>query len=213
MNLLVVAATEAEIKPFLSSLTEAEKGYISTLVTGVGMTATAYALTKHLQYRKYDLVIQAGVGGSFDRSIPLGSVVFVASDSYGDLGAEDKADYIDIFDMGLLEKSSFPHAAGQLVTPLLAVHDKISLPHVSAITVNTVSGSERTIQQRQERYGCQVESMEGAAFHYVCLHENVPFAQVRAISNYVIPRDKSQWKMKEAITALNKWLADFIAMR
>ena len=52
--------------------------------------------------------------------------------------------------------------------------------------------------------------MEGAAFHYVCLKEHVPFAQVRAISNFVTPRDKSQWQMKKAITNLNKWLIKFI---
>lgn len=45
--------------------------------------------------------------------------------------------------------------------------------------------------------------MEGAALHYTCLLENIPFMQVRAISNYVGERDKSKWKMKEAIRNLN----------
>jgi futalosine hydrolase len=210
MNLLIVAATGAEIAPFTSSLKEGSN-QISTLITGVGVIAATYALTKHLQSHRYDLILQAGVGGSFDRDIPLGSVVFVTSDRYGDLGAEDKDNYIDIFDMGLMDRGAFPHSDGQLITPPLVVHEWIRLPRVSGITVNTVSGHERTIQQRYKRYGCQVESMEGAAFHYVCLHEDAPFAQVRAISNYVMPRDKSQWKMKEAITNLNNWLTGFIA--
>jgi futalosine hydrolase len=63
---------------------------------------------------------------------------------------------------------------------------------------------------RADRYDCCVESMEGAAFHYVCLQEGMPFAQVRAISNYVTPRDKSQWQMKDAIVNLNKWVIGFI---
>jgi futalosine hydrolase len=52
--------------------------------------------------------------------------------------------------------------------------------------------------------------MEGAALHYVCLQLAVPFAQVRSISNYVTPRDKSLWKMKDAIINLNNWLIGFV---
>ena len=48
--------------------------------------------------------------------------------------------------------------------------------------------------------------MEGAALHYVCLQEKVPFIQLRAISNYVGERDKSKWKMQEAITNLHNEL-------
>jgi futalosine hydrolase len=204
MKLLVVAATEAEIKLF----TEADKGKTETLITGVGMTATTYALTRKLQTNKYDLVIQAGVGGSFDRNIELGTVVFVNSDRYGDLGAEDHDDYLDIFDLGLLQKDVHPFKGGMLYNPLADIKSITGLRETSGLTVNTVSGNERTIECRA-KYGCTVESMEGAAFHYVCLMENVPFAQIRSISNYVMPRDKNQWKMKEAIINLNNWLIDF----
>jgi len=206
MKLLVVAATEMEIAPFRNAAgTRAD-----ILITGVGMTATTYALTKHLQSNKYDFIIQAGVGGSFDRNIPLGEVVFITSDTYGDLGAEDHEEYIDIFDLGLLGADEGPHAARMLKTPMQAIHDRISLRQESGITVNSVSGNERTITRRQAN-NCAIESMEGAAFHYVCLMENVAFAQVRGISNYVTPRDKSQWKMKDAIINLNNWLIDFTA--
>ena len=212
MNLLVVAATEPEIRSFINHIRNNKypSVMVKTLVTGVGMLATAYALTRHLQSNKYDLVVQAGVGGSFDPNIPLGQVVFVASDQYGDMGAEDHDEYIDIFEMGLMNRDTAPHNMGKLFTPLSLIHEKFRLPMVSGLTVNTVSGSARTIQRRTQKYNCHVESMEGAAFHYVCLQENVSFAQVRSISNYVMPRDKSRWEMKEAIINLNNWLIDFI---
>lgn len=210
MNLLIVAATEAETGLLRQYLTQQPDNNVTLLITGVGMLATAYTLTKHLQHHKYDLVIQAGVGGSFDRSIPLGSLIFVTSDRYGDLSAEDHDKYIDIFDMGLIDKNLHPHSDGRLMTPLSEIHKKIALPHASGLTVNTVSGNEQTIARRAAQYGCAVESMEGAAFHYVCLQEGVTFAQVRTISNYVIPRDKSQWQIKDAIINLNNWLIDFI---
>lgn len=205
MKLLVVAATEAEVSIYKN---QAPAG-ADLLITGVGIMATTYALTRHLQRHEYDLVLQAGVGGSFDHSIPLGSLVFIASERYGDLGAEDHDEYIDIFDMGLLDGDTHPHTTRTLANPATAAHHGIDLPTATGLTVNTVSGSQPTISRRHSLYGCMVESMEGAAFHYVCLMQGVPFAQVRAISNYVTPRNKSQWQMKDAIINLNNWLISF----
>ena len=213
MNILIVSATEAEIAPLTehfksASLPATIAGGI--VISGVGMLNTAYELTKHLQANKYDLALQVGVAGSYTSNIAPGDLVFVTSDQYGDLGAEDHDNYLDIFEMGLLNPNMPPSIVGKMLTPLLPVHNRIRMPQVSGLTVNTVSGNERTINLRKEKYHCDVESMEGAAFHYICLREKIPFAQVRAISNYVTPRDKSQWKMKEAITNLNTWLIDFI---
>ena len=212
MKVLIVSATEVEITPFVKQLGSMilTKKQVDILITGVGMMATTYKLTEALQYNEYDLVLQAGVGGSFDKDLPLGSVVFITSDQYGDLGAEDHDKYIDIFELGLLNENAYPYTDGKLLTPLHPIHKKITLPQVSAITVNTVSGNEHTIKRRWEKYSCAIESMEGAAFHYVCLQEGTKFAQVRAISNSVTPRDKNQWQMKDAIINLNNWLISFI---
>lgn len=209
MKLLIVAATHMEIAaiPPSAAILDVQA---DVLITGVGMVATAYSLAKRLQQQQYDLVLQAGVCGSFDQSIPLGTVVYVNSDRYGDLGAEDHDQYIDIFDMGLVDKDIAPHTGGRLVNPLQPRDYHIHLPQVSGLTVNTVSGNTQTIARRAAQYGCTVESMEGAAFHFVCLQEGVAFAQVRSISNYVTPRDKSQWRMKDAIMNLNNWLIGFI---
>ena len=51
-----------------------------------------------------------------------------------------------------------------------------------------------------------MESMEGASLHYICLMENIPFLQLRAISNIAGERNKKKWKMDEAIINLNKEL-------
>lgn len=207
MKILIVAATPPEIAPFLA---QNHNPAISVLITGVGITATTFALTRHLLTHTYDLVLQVGVGGSFDTNIPLGSLHLITSDRFADLGAEDHDQYLDIFDLGLLSPHEAPYVDGALHTPILPIHQSITLPTATAITVNTVSGSAATIASRS-RYACTVESMEGAALHYVCLQLAVPFAQVRSISNYVTPRDKSLWKMKDAIINLNNWLIAFVA--
>jgi futalosine hydrolase len=52
--------------------------------------------------------------------------------------------------------------------------------------------------------------MEGAALHYVCLMEKIPFLQIRAISNMTGDRDKSRWKLKEALKSLHEELVVMI---
>ncbi len=213
MKMLLVAATESEIGIFQNYLALPENAgryAITTLITGVGSIATAFAVTRALTQNTYDFVLQAGVGGSFNKALALGDLVLVTTEKYGDLGAEDHDTYIDIFDMGLIAADVVPHSGGLLKTPLHPIHDTIKLQHASGLTVNQVSGNEKTIAHRSTTYKCDIESMEGAAFHYVCLQMEVPFAQVRAISNYVIPRDKGQWQMKDAIVNLNKWLIAFV---
>ena len=221
MEILLVAATEGEISPLLQHLQQTwqqvstdsyKNGEISVdiCITGVGMVATTYNLVKKLAANSYDFALQAGVAGSFAESIPLGETVFITSDQFGDLGAEDHYNFLDIFELGLLEKNGTPYNNGKLIMLPHALHNNIKLRQVCGLTVNSVSGNAYTIAQRKQKFNCEVESMEGAAFHFVCLKESIPFAQVRSISNYVIPRDKSQWQMKDAIINLNKWLIDFL---
>jgi futalosine hydrolase len=52
--------------------------------------------------------------------------------------------------------------------------------------------------------------MEGAAFHYVCLLEKIPFLQLRSISNLIGERDKTKWKMEKAIQNLNENLISLL---
>ena len=53
------------------------------------------------------------------------------------------------------------------------------------------------------QFNADIETMEGAALHYVCLQEDIPFIQIRTISNFVGERDKTKWKLKDAIENLN----------
>jgi futalosine hydrolase len=52
--------------------------------------------------------------------------------------------------------------------------------------------------------------MEGAALHYVCRQTHTPFIQIRSTSNYIGIRDKTQWKIKEAIGNLNQTLLQYV---
>ncbi len=78
------------------------------------------------------------------------------------------------------------------------------------MTVNCISSPLQHLQIIKHKYNPVIESMEGAALHYVCLMENIPFIQLRAVSNFVGERNKEKWKMKEAIKMLNLKLKDIL---
>jgi len=213
MKILLVAATTAEIAPtvhWLAGQPVSAQERIEVLLTGVGLMATTFALTRALSDSHYDIVIGAGIAGAFDTSLMLGECVVVQSEQLGDLGAEDHEEFLDVFDLGLQHGDNAPFVDDQL--PNMFTGRPFDIGHlrtVTGITVNTVSGSATTIAARTTRYGAQVESMEGAALHYVCLQMDQPFLQLRAISNYVTPRDRAAWKIGEAVTALNAQLINW----
>lgn len=204
MRILLTAATKFEIEPFLADNKEVE-----ILITGVGVPATMYYLQNKLQQKTYDLVIQAGIAGTFHQNIELGEVVLVKQDTFADIGMEEQGNFKTIFDAGFADKDAFPFSNGWLVNSNNHFQHSI-LRQVNAITVNKVSDSMLQKQQAILHFSPAIESMEGSALHFVCLQENIPFIQIRCVSNIVGERDKSRWKIKEAIEHLNKEIAGLV---
>ncbi len=210
MNCLLVAATVKEISPFLDCYRTTEKNWpdlsIDVLITGIGLTATTYHLTKHFIIKKPDFVVQAGLAGCFDKKIPLGSVVFIKQDAIADEGVVELKKLRTLFDLQLISQNQFPYKKGWLKNPENNFVKKNKLKAVKGISVNQITTSKKLIQFYKEKFDPVTESMEGAALHYVCVMEKIPFLQIRSISNYIGERNKKNWKMKESITNLNKEL-------
>ncbi|MEM8526045.1 MAG: futalosine hydrolase [Bacteroidota bacterium] len=221
MQLLLVAATPYEILP-LQQYLEAnfqqkeerifERGelQIQVLITGVGQMLTAFALGSILSQKSFDFLLNAGVAGAFDRSLKLGEVVNVVSERFGDLGAEDRdGSFIDVHELGLIDENASPFEKGVLPNPTVMQFD--FLQNIKALTINKVHGSATSVAAIQKKYSdVQIESMEGAAFFYAALVANIPFLQIRSISNYVEARNREAWELGLAIEELNKVLIGMI---
>ncbi len=203
MNYLIVAATPIEITPFLGYFKSSNIKNIDILITGIGLTATTYSLMRQLRLKKPDVVLQAGVGGCFDTSIPLGQVVVVKQEAIADQSVIELNQLKTLFDLKLVPQDQFPFKKGWLINNN-EVLKKTSLRKVKGISVNEITTSKQKVKFYNETFNPVVESMEGAALHYVCLMEKIPFIQLRAISNYITERNKKKWNMKESITNLNK---------
>jgi len=207
MNLLIVAATSIEIKPFLQYLKKRkDEADIDVLITGIGLTATTYSLTKQFAIKKPDLVIQAGVAGCFDTSINLGEVLMVKQDTVADQSVVELKKLKTIFDLNLVPHDQHPYKNGWLVNPLNKYSGLPGIKQVNGISVNQISTDKKMIRFYKKTFDPVTESMEGAALHYVCLMESIPFLQLRSISNYIGERNKKKWDMQDSIKNLNKTL-------
>ena len=204
MQILLISSTAMEIQPQF-----ANSAQVDILVTGVGIPATMYHLQKRLHQIDYDLVIQAGIAGSFGKEPAIGETVLVQQDAFGDLGTEQEEEFCTVFDARLADKNEFPFQEGCLFNNN-TLFDSSTLKKVKAVTVNKVSDDRLLKRQIEHCFHPHIESMEGAALHYVCLHEQVPFLQVRTISNCVGERDKKKWKLEESIKNLNEELTKLI---
>ncbi len=199
MQILVIAATSFELQPFLE--VASNYGQCDILVTGVGMVATAFELGRVLHEKKYDLLINIGIGGCLDRHVEIGAVVQVVSESFVELGAEDGHNFIPIDQLGY-GKSKFTSCL---------LHDKeLRMPFLrqgEGITVNKVHGNTESIEKIQKLHpDSLVESMEGAAVFYAADKMTVPVIEIRGISNYVEKRNRATWNIPLAIMNSNKAL-------
>jgi futalosine hydrolase len=222
-KILVLSATQMEIQPFLNFLQQQAKlkhnllfgqnGYeFDVVVSGVGMVNTAYQLGKSFAKKQYHTALNVGIAGSYDRRILRGEVVEIISEQYGDLGVEElDGSFTDVFEMDLVDGTKKPFVKGKLlnIKPL----SYKNLKQVKGLTVNKVHGNRESIELTYKKYKPEVETMESAAFFQACLTEGVPFVAIRAISNYVEPRNKDNWKMKEAIENLNNVMIELFEQR
>jgi len=210
-NILVVAATAKEINPFIELTRIGNINNADILISGIGLTASTYHLAKQLALKKYDLVIQAGVAGCFDLRIPLGEVVSVKQDAIADQSVVELQKLKTLFDLKLVPQDQYPYKKGWLINPHKEVLKKNKLKIVKGISVNQISTSKQMIKFYRDVFDPVTESMEGAALHYVCLLENIPFVQIRSISNYIGERNKKKWDMMDSIINLNKSLVRIIS--
>ena len=211
MNCLIVAATPIEIEPLLNTF---PKGLdcsieIDILISGIGLLATTYSLQKQISIKRPDLIIQAGVGGCFDKKIELGSVMAISKDCVADQSVLELEKLKTLFDLQLVPSDQYPYKNGWLENKWKRLK-KLGIPVVSAISVNEITTDPKRVQVYKKKLSPVIESMEGAALHYVCLMEQVPFLQLRSVSNYIAERNKKNWKLREAIVSLNQELSKLL---
>jgi futalosine hydrolase len=216
LKILIVAAANREIGDivnkfeFVHQIDSNYKSYklgnlnIDVLVSGYGSVFTAYFLTRALHMINYDLVINVGLAGSFDHFLEQGFIVNVVQDQFADLGIEHKNNFYSLFEEELMNENEFPFIEGKLNSMgNFEIEEVESLIPVKAVTVNAFHSDPKWINLMRQKYFPEIETMNGAAFFYVCASEKVPFLQIRAISHFVEIRRVENWNIPIAIKNLS----------
>jgi futalosine hydrolase len=214
MRILLVTATNIESEAITPLLSQKKKLHnqlhryqfghliIDVLVTGVGIPATIYHLTKQLINETYKLVINSGIAGAFNQNLKKGTVVHVTEDLFYDIGKQHGNNYQSVFQLKLADPDMFPFNAGVLKNPSLKIPAIAKLTTVRGITVNTLNTDNERIKNTFTHTKAAIETMESAAFFYVCLQNGVTFYALRGISNYIHEEDSRKWKIKPALESL-----------
>lgn len=221
MKILIVSATWLEVKlladelEFIEEQTHLLRKYrtqeieIDILTTGIGTTFTSFHLTNTLRDNQYKFVINIGIAGSLTSELRIGEVVSVVTDEFADLGIEKEDEFLTLFETGFMDANEFPFEQGILKTS--DSNGLFDLKKVRGITTNRSHGRTTSIAELKSKFSAHVESMEGAVVLYVCNWFGVPCFQIRAISNFVEPRDSAQWNIPLALEKLNESILNVLS--
>lgn len=218
MKIVVVAAASLELEPLsqkykldikngINKITE----QIDVLITGMGMMNTAAHLTHYCCVCKPDFIIDAGICGAFNRTLKIGEVMLVKSETYGDFGVEAGEEFKDFFDLGFIHTPQDMQQYGlQRPFGFSNFTNFLNLKYVDSITVNKVHGNETSIAKMIGKYPADIENMEGLAVFYVSNMLKINCLELRSVSNYVEKRNRENWNIPLAVNQLNEKLIQII---
>jgi futalosine hydrolase len=201
MNILVMTAVAIERETVIRGLQETS-GFTVALA-GVGSASAAARTAALLAASTYDVVISAGIAGGFAGQAGIGSLVVANEVTAADLGAQTPDGFASLDELGF--GSSRAEVDTALVSRVLEALLAAGLPAHSGpiLTVSTVTGTAATAAELALRIpGAAAEAMEGYGVAAAAQYSGIPFLEIRAISNLVGPRDRSAWRIQEALNAL-----------
>jgi futalosine hydrolase len=214
MKTLICTATSLELSGIFPSITPSEiensdsgfeKEGLFFLVTGIGVLNTYASLVRFQMNTPVGRVLQIGIAGAYtdarEEVKVLGTPVIIEKEVVADLGAEDSGPFLTLKDLDLGEMEYYESKSLTVFNDLFGNALK-TLPVVTGATVNTATGKEATGIIRAEKYGVEVESMEGAGALKFGEDFGIPVLQMRSISNIATTRNRESWDIIGAIKSL-----------
>ncbi|GIJ76080.1 futalosine hydrolase [Micromonospora phaseoli] len=206
-GLLVVTAVPAEAEAIQAGLADPT---VAVVPVGVGPAVAGAATARLLALaemadRPYRGVISAGVAGGFVGRVAVGDIVLGTRAVAADLGAESPDGFIPVDKLGMPPELLGGGTDVAVDSTLLAAL-RAALPDATVgpvLTVSTVTGTTASTDALSQRHPDAVaEAMEGYGVAVAASHAGVPFAELRAISNPIGPRDRDAWRLRDALAAL-----------
>lgn len=176
--------------------------------TGYTDFETAFYTTDALKKRDMHLVLYAGLANSLNNMMKIGDVVNVINElpyKYGETGNEE---FLSAYQLNWLNRNDYPHQRGGFIN-LTNAYFNIFLPimKTAAISCRTLGGTKQEIDFKLKNYPIHIETSNGLAFQYACLHKRIGFYQLRAIEKNYLTKEQDR---NLAIENLNKELIRII---
>jgi futalosine hydrolase len=192
---------------------------------GMGKVNAAHAATLLMTHFHPEALLIFGVGGAYPSSGAIvGDLALAKEEIAGDEGVLTVDGFKDTEYIGIpllttaasTIYTTYPASEGllQQACKTLAPVRRAGSVHVGPfITLSTCTGTAARARELEDRHHGLCENMEGAAAAHVASCHNVPWLEVRGISNIVEDRDLKKWNIQEGAEAaqnavmhiLEKW--------
>lgn len=207
-------------KPFVEGMLGGNA--VVLCVGGMGKVNAAHAATLAIERYRPEALIIFGIGGAYPSSgARMGDIALAQQEIAGDEGVLTHEGFRDTEYIGipLLKLSSagiyntYP-ADGHLLekaSGVLASAPAAGTPRVGTfVTLSTCTGTDSRARELEQRYNGLCENMEGAAAAHVALSHQIPWLEVRGISNIVGYRDLATWDIPRAARAAQHAVARIV---
>jgi futalosine hydrolase len=181
---------------------------------GMGKVNAAQAATALLETHAVRGILGFGIGGAYAGSgLETGDVALASASIYGDEGVDAPGGWmstegigIPLVDRpGLRAFNEFAMDADRVRCAEDALRRAGTAVRVGPfVTLSACSGTATRGDELASRFGALCEGMEGAALAHVCAVYDVPFLELRAVSNHVEDRDLSRWRIADAAAAAQR---------
>lgn len=187
-------------------LDQIKRANIEIKLCGFGPIVAAIQTTQSIDRHSPDQVLLAGIAGALSPKIKLGSAVeFDEAICYG-IGAGSGAGFQSAGEMGWKQWPDAPEISD--IIPL-GSSSKPATERSALLTCCAASANPQDVQMRVNKYANAIaEDMEGFSVAAACRFAGVPLRIVRGISNHAGDRNKTNWRIHEAMAAVEKWILE-----
>lgn len=197
MRILVVCAVAEEAQAVEAG--RSLRHELDVLVCGVGPAAAAAATARTIAEnshmgRAYDVVVNAGICGAFRGKARIGDLLIATDSVAAELGVALPWRFQPIDEIGFGTNRIGCNTV--LTVAVEGVRGEI-------LTLASITGSDGLAANLAHRHPDAIgEAMEGFGVATAAQQAGLPFAEIRAVSNYIGDRDVESWDWAAALKTL-----------
>lgn len=181
-------------------------------VSGVGLVNAAMCAGALFGRTDVTGMVNLGIAGAYDvEEFPLGSSGYAWKEIWPEYGLLDEDGNVDPKAIGFAQGTvgNRPVWDQLKLNPVNdAARMDLHLPsdsgRAASVTVSSVTGTPSRAGWLKTACSADLENMEGFAFAFGCMQRDLPFLELRAVSNLVGSRYEEDWDLKGAFRELGR---------